>query len=46
MPAICEGIGFNFIAKDGKGDIVLGFTNYDTNTIKFKTYKEVIDGSI
>ena len=46
LPYICEGFGFTYIAKDIKGDVVLGFPNYTTDTIEWKTYKEVIDGSI
>jgi len=52
MSYICEGFGFTIIAKDENGDIILGFPNFDwpdyvTNgVIKYKTYKEVIDGSI
>jgi len=42
LPYICEGFGFTFIAKDEKGDIVLGFSDYITDTIEWKTYNEVI----
>jgi hypothetical protein len=44
LPYICEGFGFTYIAKDEKGDVVLGFPNYTTDTIEWKTYKEVING--
>jgi hypothetical protein len=43
---ICEGFGFTLIAKDEKGNIVLGFPDHITSKLDYKTYKEVIDGSI
>jgi hypothetical protein len=43
---ICEGFGFIAISKDEDGEIELGFRNNITNLIEWKTYKEVIDGSI
>jgi hypothetical protein len=47
LPYICEGFGFTYIAKDEKNNVVLGFPDYITNTIKYtikwKTYKEVIN---
>ena len=43
---ICEGFGFTFVAKDEKGNVVLGFPDYTTDIIEWKTYKEVINGSI
>ncbi len=41
---ICEGFGFTFIAKDEKGNIVLGFPDYITDMMEWKTYNEVING--
>ncbi len=41
---ICEGFGFTMIAKDKKGSVVLGFPDYITDTIEWKTYNEVING--
>ena len=46
LPYICEGFGFTWIVKDEKGDIMLAFPDYVTDTVEYKTYKEVIDGSI
>lgn len=46
LPYICEGFGFTFIAKDEKGNIILGFPDYITSKMDYKTYKEVINGSI
>jgi hypothetical protein len=46
LPYICEGFGFTVVAKDKNGNIELGFPNYTTYTIEWKTYKKVIDGSI
>jgi hypothetical protein len=43
---ICEGFGFAGIAKDKEGNILLGFSDYDIDRTEWKTYKEVIDGSI
>lgn len=39
---ICEGFGFTLIAKNEKGDIVLGFPDYVTDTMEWKTYNEII----
>lgn len=44
LPYICEGFGFTFIAKNEKGDIVLGFPDYITDEMEWKTYEEVING--
>ena len=44
LPYICEGLGFTFIAKDEKGDIILGFPDYITDIMEWKTYNEVING--
>jgi hypothetical protein len=41
---ICEGFGFTMIAKDEKGNVILGFPDYVTNAIDWKTYNEVING--
>ena len=41
---ICEGFGFALIAKDEKGDIVLGFPDYIEEKVNWKTYNEVING--
>ena len=52
MFSICEGFGFTIIAKNENGGLMLGFPNSDwpdyvTNgVIKYKTYNEVINGSI
>ena len=46
MHAICEGIGFTIIARNEEGELLLGFPNFDTEMMEYKTYKEVIDGSI
>jgi hypothetical protein len=46
LPYICEGFGFTYIAKDKEGNILLGFSDYDIDRTEWKTYKEVIDGSI
>lgn len=46
LPYICEGFGFTYVAKDEKGSVVLGFPDYTTDTIEWKTYNEVINGSI
>lgn len=42
LPYICEGFGFTFIAKNEKGDIVLGFPDYITDMMEWKTYNEII----
>lgn len=44
MSYICEGFGFTLIAKDEKGDIVLGFPDYIEEKMNWKTYNEVING--
>ena len=46
LPYICEGFGFAGIAKDKEGNILLGFSDYNIDRTEWKTYKEVIDGSI
>ena len=43
---ICEGFGFTYIAKNENGDIVLGFPDYNTDIIEWKTYNEVVNESI
>ncbi len=42
MHAICEGIGFHIIARDEKGDLLLGFPDWYTGVVEYKTYNEVI----
>ena len=50
MHAICEGIGFHIIARNEEGELLLGFPDWhagwNTGEVVYKTYKEVIDGSI
>jgi hypothetical protein len=46
LPYICEGFGFTYIAKDKDGDLLLGFPDWYTGGVRYKTYKEVINGSI
>ena len=47
MHAICEGIGFHIIARNEEGELLLGFVpDWDAGEVEYKTYKEVIDGSI
>lgn len=41
---ICEGFGFTYIAKDKDNNIILGFPDYNTDTMNWKTYEEVING--
>jgi hypothetical protein len=40
---ICEGFGFTFIAKDKNGSVLLGFPDYITDTMEWKTYSEIIN---
>jgi hypothetical protein len=42
MPIICEGYGFTVISKDIDDEILLGFPNYDFDTMVWKDYKEVV----
>jgi hypothetical protein len=39
---ICEGYGFNAIAKDEKSNILLAFHNYQDGTTKWIPYNQIV----
>lgn len=41
-PYICEGYGFCYIRKNEDGNIFLGFRNYETNKVEWKSYTDVV----
>jgi len=42
IPMICEGFGFVAIAKDETDEILLGIRDWDTDTMSWVPYNEIV----
>jgi hypothetical protein len=40
---ICEGFGFTYISKNENNVLMLGFVDYQTDMIEWKTYDELMN---
>ena len=43
-PVICEGFSFSAIAKDENGNTLLGFKDYDDDTVVWQDYSTFMSG--